>query len=151
MTMAGQGSLANTRVVTISTDGHHTLQEFRFSVGAQWTFLSDPGRTIQKDLDIQEYTTGQRPHDPAYARTQARSGHSQRLQRLLVWGRPSVYDLWRELREASSENRPDWVSASQGCARPWRQVTTGVSRMEQAVQCSADRAVMMVMNTSAAA
>ena len=31
----------------IATDDHHTLQEFRASVGAQWTFLSDPGRTVQ--------------------------------------------------------------------------------------------------------
>jgi peroxiredoxin len=49
-------AVAYTQMVTISTDEHHTLQEFRASVGAQWTFLSDPGRTIQKDLDIQEYT-----------------------------------------------------------------------------------------------
>jgi peroxiredoxin len=49
-------AVAYTQVVTISTDEHHTLQEFRASVGAQWTFLSDPGRTIQQDLDIAEYT-----------------------------------------------------------------------------------------------
>jgi peroxiredoxin len=47
---------AYTQIATISTDDHHTLQEFRASVGAQWTFLSDPERTVQKDLDIQEYT-----------------------------------------------------------------------------------------------
>lgn len=45
-------AVAYTRIVTISTDGHHTLQEFRASVGAQWTFLSDPDRTVQRDLDI---------------------------------------------------------------------------------------------------
>ena len=49
-------AVAYTQIATISTDDHHTLQEFRASVGAQWTFLSDPDRTIQKDLDIQEYT-----------------------------------------------------------------------------------------------
>ena len=38
-------AVAYTQVVTISTDDHHTLQEFRLSVGADWTFLSDPGRT----------------------------------------------------------------------------------------------------------
>jgi len=36
-------AVAYTQIVTISTDEHHTLQEFRASVGAQWTFLSDPG------------------------------------------------------------------------------------------------------------
>src|SRR3982750_3669806 len=49
-------AVAYTRMATISTDEHHTSQEFRASVGAQWPFLSDPGRIVQKDLDIQEYT-----------------------------------------------------------------------------------------------
>jgi peroxiredoxin len=57
-----QFGVAYTQIVTISTDDHHTSQEFRDSVGAHWPFLSDPGRTIQKDLDIQEYTDPQ--HDP---------------------------------------------------------------------------------------
>jgi len=49
-------AVAYTQIVTITTDERHTLQEFRASVGAQWTFLSDPGRIVQRDLDIQEYT-----------------------------------------------------------------------------------------------
>jgi peroxiredoxin len=46
-------AVAYTQIVTIATDDHHTLQEFRASLGAEWTFLSDPERTIQKDLVIQ--------------------------------------------------------------------------------------------------
>src|SRR3954467_9982943 len=42
-------AVAYTQVVTIATDEHHTLLEFRASVGAQWTFLSDPGRTVQQE------------------------------------------------------------------------------------------------------
>jgi peroxiredoxin len=49
-------AVAYTRIATNSTDDHHALQEFRASVGAQWTFLSDAGGTVQKDLDIAEYT-----------------------------------------------------------------------------------------------
>src|SRR3954454_21551666 len=45
-------NVAYTQIATIATDEHHTLQEFRNSVGAQWPFLSDPGRIVQKDLDI---------------------------------------------------------------------------------------------------
>ena len=41
-------AVAYTQIVTIATDEHHTLQEFRNSVGAQWTFLSDPGRIVQR-------------------------------------------------------------------------------------------------------
>jgi peroxiredoxin len=48
-------AVAYTQIVTISTDDHHTLQEFRASVGAQWTFLSDPDRKVQKDLDISDH------------------------------------------------------------------------------------------------
>src|SRR4051812_6542228 len=60
-------AVAYTQMVTISTDDHHTLQEFRASVGAQWSFLEDPGRTVQKDLDIQEYTDPD--HDPMIPHT----------------------------------------------------------------------------------
>src|SRR4051812_15500519 len=35
-------AVAYTQIVTIATDEHHELQEFRASVGAQWTFMSDP-------------------------------------------------------------------------------------------------------------
>jgi peroxiredoxin len=62
-----QVAVAYTQMVTISTDDHHTLQEFRASVGAQWTFLSDPERTIQRDLEIQEYTDPE--HNPMIPHT----------------------------------------------------------------------------------
>ena len=84
-------AVAYTRIVTISTDDHHTLQEFRASVGAAWTFLSDPERMVQKDLDIQEYTDPE--HNPMIP-------HTLVLKPGLVvhriyngywfWGRPSV-------------------------------------------------------------
>src|ERR1700745_3031748 len=48
-------AVAYTQIATIATDDHHTLQEFRASVGAQWTFLSDPGRTAQPDLHHAHY------------------------------------------------------------------------------------------------
>src|SRR5450631_3275780 len=60
-------AVAYTQIATVATDDHHTLQEFRASVGAGWTFLSDPDRTIQKDLDIQEYTDPE--HNPMIPHT----------------------------------------------------------------------------------
>ncbi|MFF4803398.1 hypothetical protein ACFY1U_34185 [Streptomyces sp. NPDC001351] len=51
-----KAAVAYTQMATIATDEHHTLQEFRLPVGAQWTFLSDPGRIVQRELDIQECT-----------------------------------------------------------------------------------------------
>ena len=102
-------AVAYTQIATIATDEHHTLQEFRNSVGAQWPFLSDPGRTVQKDLDIAEYTDPE--HDPMIP-------HTLVLKPGLVihsiyngywfWGRPSFYDLWHDLRAVTAEIRPDW-------------------------------------------
>ena len=40
----------------IATDEHYTLKELGNSVGALWPFLADPGRIVQRDLDVQEYT-----------------------------------------------------------------------------------------------
>ncbi len=108
-------AVAYTQIATIATDDHHTLQEFRASVGAEWTFLSDPDRTIQKDLDIQEYTDPE--HNPMIP-------HTLVLKPGLViysiyngywfWGRPSVIDLWHDLRAVTSEIRPDWDLSTPG-------------------------------------
>jgi peroxiredoxin len=73
-------AVAYTQIVTIATDNILELNEFRDSVGAQWTFLSDPRRTVQQDLEIQEYTT--------YLCARAGAGDLLNLQRLLVLGTP---------------------------------------------------------------
>jgi peroxiredoxin len=113
-------AVAYTQVVTISTDDHYTLLEFRASVGAEWTFLSDPQRTIQKDLAIQEYTDPE--HDPMIP-------HTIVLQPGLTiysiyngywfWGRPSPADLWRDLRAVTREARADWDLGAPGLRAAW--------------------------------
>src|SRR3979409_1322326 len=60
-------AVAYTQIATIATHDHTTTQEFRASVGAQGTFLSDPGRTVQQDLDNDEYNDT--PHNPQIAPT----------------------------------------------------------------------------------
>jgi peroxiredoxin len=113
-------AVAYTQVATITTDEHHTLQEFRASVGAQWPFLSDPGRLVQKDLEIQEYTDPD--NDPMIPYTLVlKPGlivHSI-YNGYWAWGRPSTVDLWHDLREASAEIRPDWDLARPGLREAW--------------------------------
>jgi peroxiredoxin len=113
-------AVACTRIVTISTDDRPELAAFRASVGARWTFLSDPRRLIQKDLDIEEYTDPM--HDPMIP-------HTLVLKPGLVihavyngywfWGRPSVGDLWRDLRAVTAEVRPDWDLSAPGLREAW--------------------------------
>jgi len=113
-------AVAYTRLLTISTDEHHVLQEFRASVGAQWPFLSDPGRTVQRDLDIAEYTDPE--HDPMIPHTlvlrPGRVIHSV-YNGYWFWGRPSPDDLWRDLREAYRAERRDWDLAAPGLRAAW--------------------------------
>jgi len=35
------------------------------------------------------------------------------------WGRPSVYELWLDLRAVSSEIRPDWDLSKPGLRAKW--------------------------------
>ncbi len=108
--------VAYTQLVTIATDNILEINEFRNSVGAVWTFLSDAGRKVQKDLDIQEYTDPH--HDPMIPHTLVlKPGlviHSV-YNGYWFWGRPSFEDLRRDLREVTREIRPDWDLAA-----PWR-------------------------------
>ena len=115
-----QIAVAYTRLVTIATDEHHTLQEFRASVGAQWSFLSDPERKVQKDLDIQEYTDPE--HDPMIPHTivlKPRLEVHRVYNGYWFWGRPSVEDLRQDLREVTREIRPDWDLSKPGLRRKW--------------------------------
>jgi peroxiredoxin len=114
-------AVAYTQIATISTDEHHTSQEFRASVGAQWPFLSDPGRTVQKDLDIQEYTDPE--HDPMIPHTLVlKPGliiHSI-YNGYWFWGRPSIAELWHDLRAVTREIRPDWDLSAPGLREAWK-------------------------------
>jgi peroxiredoxin len=102
-------NVAYTRLVTIATDNQFELNEFRDGVGAQWAFLSDIGRKVQQDLEIQEYTDP--THNPMVPYTLVlKPGlviHSV-YNGYWYWGRPSVEDLRRDLREVTREIRPDW-------------------------------------------
>ena len=74
------------RLVTISTDNMLTTNEYRTGVGAHWTILSDPGRKVQQDLDIAEYTDPEHnPMIPHVIVLEPGSRCIQDLQRLLVF------------------------------------------------------------------
>ena len=97
-------AVAYTKVATISSDTHHSSQEFRASTGAQWPFLSDP------------------EHNPMVPHTLVLK------PRLIIhsiyngywfWGRPSIADLWHDLRAVTSEIRPDWDLSAPGLREAW--------------------------------
>jgi peroxiredoxin len=101
--------VAYSRIVTISTDEVLVSREWRLSLGVWWPFLADPRRTIQQDLDIQEYTDP--THDPMVP-------HTIMLEPGLVvhkvyngywfWGRPTQDEIRRDFRTMAMRCRPDW-------------------------------------------
>ena len=113
-------AVAYTSIVTISTDNILESNEFRDAVGAQWTFLSDTARKVQKDLDIQEYTDPF--HNPMIPHTFVLAP-GLRIYSIYngywFWGRPSTDDLWRDLRAVSHQIRPDWDLGKPGLRENW--------------------------------
>ena len=109
------------RLVTISTDSIAETNEYRTGVGAHWTFLSDAGRRVQKDLDIAEYTDP--THNPMIP-------HTIVLEPGLVvfkiyngywfWGRPTLEDLRQDLRAVTKKCRPDWDITDPAYRAAWQ-------------------------------
>jgi peroxiredoxin len=101
--------VAYCRIVTISTDNLLETNESRSGAGAHWPFLSDVGRKIQKDLDIAEYTDPH--HNPMIPYTLVLAPglvvHSIYMG-YWFWGRPTIEELRRDLREVTRTCRPDW-------------------------------------------
>jgi peroxiredoxin len=110
------------RLVTISTDNITETNEFRSGVGAHWPFLSDVRRTIQKDLDIAEYTDP--VHNPMIPYTIV-------LEPGLViykvyngywfFGRPTIEDLRQDLRAVIRKCRPDWDITTPELRAAWQE------------------------------
>jgi peroxiredoxin len=112
--------VAYTKIVTISTDDQLELNEMRTGAGAHWPFLSDPERTVQKDLDVQEYTDPR--HNPMVPYTFVLEPglviHSI-YNGYWYWGRPGPEDLRRDLREVTKKIRPDWDIGAPGMREAW--------------------------------
>lgn len=117
-----QIAVAYTAIVTISTDTVATSRTFRKAVGAQWPFLADPGRVVQRALDIAEYSDP--VHDPMIPHTFVLEPGlliARIYNGYWYWGRPSPEDLRRDLREVFRRVRPDWDLGAPDLRTAWEQ------------------------------
>jgi peroxiredoxin len=106
--------------VTITTDDLATTNKFRDEVRAQWPFLSDPERVVQKDLDIQEYTDPH--HDPMIPYTlvlEPRLAVYKVYNGYWHWDRPSPERLRQDLCAVTQRIRPDWDITAPGMREAW--------------------------------
>ena len=99
------------RMVSVSVEPPEVTAAFRAGLDARWTFLSDVDRTWQSALDLREITDT--VHDP-YIPTVSVCDPDLTVRRAYdgywMWGRPSLADLWADLRAAGATLRPDWVA-----------------------------------------
>ena len=110
-----------TRLVTISTDNLTETNENRSGIGAHWPFLSDVRRTVQKDLDIAEYTDP--THNPMIPTPSCWSPVLiyKIYNGYWFWGRPTVEDLRQDLRAVTRKCRPDWDITTPEMKTAWQQ------------------------------
>jgi peroxiredoxin len=101
--------VAYTKIATISTDDRDEISGMRHETGADWPFLSDTERIVQKDLEIREETDPY--HDPMVPHTLVLAPglkvHSIYCG-YYFWGRPSRDELWHDLRDVFKQIKTDF-------------------------------------------
>jgi peroxiredoxin len=97
------------RMVSISVEPPAVSAAFRAGLDARWTFLSDEDRAFQRVLDLREVTdTVHDPYLPTVLVCDAELTVRRVYNGYWMWGRPTVHDLWTDLRAVGELLRPDW-------------------------------------------
>jgi peroxiredoxin len=114
-------SVAFTQLVTVLPNDLHDVYKLKISTGAHWTWLADTDLTVQKALDIREYTdpihTANVPHTLVLS-------PGLKIEKVYVgywfWGRPSPYQLWQDLQELSIRIKPDFDPTTAKAKAAWK-------------------------------
>jgi len=87
-------------LVTIVPNNLHDTLKLKMTTGAHWTFLADVDLQVREQLGVAEYVDD---HHTATVPHTVVLGPSLEIFKVYVgfwfYGRPSVYDLWSDLRE----------------------------------------------------
>jgi hypothetical protein len=93
----------------------------RIAAGAHWAFLADVDLEVQRMLDINEYTDPH--HDNAGVPHTVILSAGLKIEKVYVgywfWGRPSIYDLWADLREIHQRIKPDYDPTTPKARAAW--------------------------------
>ena len=104
-----EAEVAYTRFVSVSVDPPEVQAAFRAGLQARWTFLSDAGREWLPRLGMQETTdTLHHPYQPAVFVLAPDLRVATAYDGYWYWGRPTVEELIRDLREVSMDVRAEW-------------------------------------------
>jgi peroxiredoxin len=107
-------------LVTILPNNLHDTLKLKMTTGANWTFLADVDLEVRETLGIAEYVddhhTASVPHTVVLA-------PGLKIFKVYVgfwfWGRPSIYDLWADLRELRKEYDYNFDPLAPGVREEW--------------------------------
>jgi peroxiredoxin len=106
-----EAEVAYSRIISVSVDPPPVSAAFRAGLGARWTFLSDPARSVQAELGLRETTdTLNDPYVPAVFTLLPDLTIHRAYDGYWFWGRPSTEELRRDMREISATIRADWAA-----------------------------------------
>jgi peroxiredoxin len=101
--------VAYARIVVVSVDSPEVQSAFRAGLGARFTFLSDAERTWLGRLPLRESTdTVHHPYRPACFTLFPDLTIHRAYNGYWYWGRATMEELRRDMREISSRIRTDW-------------------------------------------
>ncbi len=107
-----ESEVAYTRIVVVSTDPPQEQAAFRAGLGARFPFLSDAGREWLPRLGLEETTDSvHHPYQPAGFTLFPDLTVHRAYDGYWYWGRPTLEELRRDLREISRAVRADWELA----------------------------------------
>ncbi len=108
MALQDEVEVGYARMASLSVDPPSINGAFRNGLGARWTFLSDEDRAGQHRLDLLETTdTIHHPYLPRVFVVQPDLTIESEYDGYWFWGRPTVDELVRDLREATRRLRTD--------------------------------------------
>jgi peroxiredoxin len=101
--------VAYARIVVVSVDPPAEQAAFRAGLGARFTFLSDADRRWLEILGLRETTdTVHDPYQPAAFSLLPDLTIHNAYDGYWYWGRPTMEDLRRDMREITCAIRTDW-------------------------------------------
>jgi peroxiredoxin len=107
-------------LVTIVPNNLHDTLKLKMTTGAHWTFLADVDLEVRRTLGIEEYVddrhTASVPHTVVL-------GPDLEIHKIYVgfwfFGRPSVYELWEDMREVRMRHDRDFDPLAPGVRDEW--------------------------------
>ena len=106
-----EAEVGYSRILSVSVDPAEVAAAYRAGLGARWTFLSDPDRRVQRELGLRETTdTLNHPYVPCVFTLSPDLQIHRAYDGYWFWGRPTLEELRRDMREISAATRAEWAA-----------------------------------------